>query len=59
MRLYLNGNYTRVVKVVGKEDVFELIIESGNGEHTFVELSGIGLEKLFAQIDYALKEAEE
>ena len=55
MNLYLNGNYTRVRKIVGEKDKFELIIESGNGEHTFVGLGSIELEKLFAQIDYVLK----
>ena len=59
MNLYLNGNYTRVRKIVGEKDKFELIIESGNGDHTFVEFNEIGLEKLFAQIDYALKGAKE
>jgi hypothetical protein len=58
MRLYLNGKCTRVRKVVGERDKFEIIIESGSDERTLIGFGGVGLEKLFAQIDYMLKEAK-
>ena len=56
MKLFLNGNYTRVRKHEGTPyDQYQIIVESGNGEHTMIDFSKRKLTVLKNQIDDALK----
>ena len=59
MKLFLNGNYTEVKKYEDTpHDEYKIIIKSGHGENTVIDISKSTLTNLREQISNVLQDSE-
>jgi len=54
LKLYINGNHTRVIKEIDP-DRYRVIVTSGHGEETFIKMNKGKLTELRYQIDRVLE----